>query len=106
MSLPVHRSIKNPTWTRRNFARRDWTSIGLRGAHVSRKTRARTKLESAGSGLCHTHMEELRTVGFNAPASHPPLTTSAPSEKDWRELFWLGLIMFSIAAAAALQAMK
>jgi hypothetical protein len=106
MSSPVRRSIKNPTGTRRNFARRDWTSIGLRGAHVSRKARARTKLESPGSGLCHAHTEESRIVGFDAPASHPPLTTSAPSEQEWTELLWLGLIMFALAAAATVHVMQ
>ena len=98
MSLPVRRSIKNPTGTRRNFVRRDWTSIGLRGARATfGKARARVK---PGSG------EESRIVGFDAPASNAPLTTSPRSDKDWSELLWLGLIMLAIAAAAAMQTMK
>src|ERR1700690_3619092 len=72
MSFSVRRSIKNPTGTRRNFARRDWTSIGLRGARVSfGKARARTKPKSPGSGRSSTHMDESRVVGSHAPPSKP-----------------------------------
>jgi hypothetical protein len=107
MSSPVRRSIKNPTGTRRNFARRDWTSIGLRGAHVTLGlARTRTKLEVQGSRLSYTHSEESRIVGLDAPASDPPLTSSAPPSKDWRELLWIGLIMSAIAAAAAIHVMQ
>jgi len=45
-------------------------------------------------------------VGFDAPASIPPLNASAPSEKDWSELLWLGLIILAIAAAATVQVMQ
>jgi len=106
MSFSVRRSIKNPTGTRRNFARRDWTSIGLRGARVSfGKARACTKLGAPGSGLSHTHMDESRVVGFVAPASNPSLDSNASAARDWRGLLWIALIAFAIAAAAA-QAMK
>jgi hypothetical protein len=106
MSSPVRRSIKNPTGTRRNFARRDWTSIGLRGARVTlSKARARTKLGSPGSGLSYTHREASRVVGFEAPATNPSLDSSAPPRRDWRGLLWIALIIFAIAAAA-MQAVK
>jgi len=106
MSFSVRRSIKNPTGTRRNFPRRDWTSIGLRGARVSfGKARARTNLGSHGGGLSYTHMDESRVVGFNAPASHPSLDSSASPGRDWRGLLWIALIVLAIAAAAA-QTMK
>jgi hypothetical protein len=107
MSFPIRRSIKNPTGTRRNFARRDWTSIGLRGARVTfGKALTRAKLAVPGSGLSRARTEESRIVGFAAPAPSPPLTSTATFDKDWRELLWLGLIMFAIVAAAATQAMK
>ena len=104
MSFPVRRSIKNPTGTtRRDFARRDWTSIGLRAARVSfGKARARTKLASPDRGLSYTHSEESRSIGLREPAPDLPLDSSAPS-RDWRELLWIGLIMFAIAVAAASQ---
>jgi Protein of unknown function (DUF4236) len=106
MSSPVRRSIKNPTGTRRNFARRDWTSIGLRGARVTfGEARARKKPGSPGSGLSNTRMEESRIVGFEAPALKPPLDSSAPPRRDWRGLLWIALIIFAIAAAA-MQAVK
>jgi hypothetical protein len=44
-------------------------------------------------------------VGFEAPALKAPLGSSAPPRRDWRGLFWIALIVFAIAAAAA-QAMK
>ena len=101
MNLPVRRSIKNPTGTRRNFARLDWTSIGLRGARVTRgKARARPKLESSGSSLSHAHMEESRIVGFVAPAANSSLDSRAPPRRDWRGLLWIFLIMLAIGAAA------
>ena len=104
MSFSVRRSIKNPTGTRRNFARRDWTSIGLRGARVSfGKARARTNLGSPGGGLSYTHMDESRVVGFVAPASNPSLDSGASPGTDWRGLIWIGLIVFAIAAAAPAQ---
>src|ERR1700674_1604207 len=106
MSFSVRRSIKNPTRTRRNFARRDWTTIGLRGARVSfGKARARTNLGSPGGGLSYTHMDESRVVGFVAPASNPSLDSGASPGTDWRGLIWICLIVFAIAAAAA-QVMK
>jgi hypothetical protein len=106
MSLPT-RPIKLSFRVRRNFVSRDWTSIGLRGAHVPfRKAGSRTTATSPGAGLTYSHAEESRIVGFDAPASNPPLTSSAPSEKDWSKWLWLGLIMLAIAAAATVQAMK
>jgi hypothetical protein len=105
MSLPT-RPIELSFRVRRNFVRRDWTSIGLRGAHAPfRKAGARTTATLPGSSLSDTHREESRIVGFDAPASNPPLTAGARSEKDWSKWLWLGLIMLAIAAAAT-QAMK
>jgi hypothetical protein len=107
MSLPDRRPAKISSRNTRNFARRDWTSIGLRGARVSfSKARTRTKPGSSGNGLSHRQMEESRMVGFDAPESNPPLATGAPPEKDWCELLWLGLIMLAIAAAATAQVMR
>jgi hypothetical protein len=107
MSFPVRRSIKNPTGTRRNFARRDWTSIGLRGARVTfGKGRGRTKLGSPGSGLSYTHSEESRNIGLREPAPDLPPNSSAPPNRNWRELLWIGLIMFAIAAAAAIHVIQ
>jgi Protein of unknown function (DUF4236) len=101
MTSPVRRSIKNPTGTRRNFARRDWTSIGLRGARVVLgKARTRTKLGSPGSDLSYAHKEESRIVGFAAPASNTSVDSSAPPRRDWRGLVLIGLLMIVITAAA------
>jgi hypothetical protein len=106
MSLPA-RPIKLSSRVRRNFVSRDWTSIGLRGARVTLgKARTRTKQGSAGSGLSNTHTEGSRIVGFDPPPASSPLTTSAPSEKDWSELLWLGLIVLAIVAAATVQVMQ
>jgi hypothetical protein len=106
MSLPT-RPIKLSFRIRRNLVSRDWTSIGLRGARVSfGKARARTKPGSPVSGLSYTHSEESRIVGFDAPTPNPPLPTGSPSEKDWSEWLWLGLIMLSIAATATVQVMQ
>ena len=103
MSFPVRRSIKNPTGTRRNFARRDWTSIGLRAARLSfGKARTRANLGSPGSDLTYAHREDSRSIGLREPAPDLPLDSSAPS-RDWRELLWIGLIMFAIAVAAVSQ---
>jgi hypothetical protein len=100
MSFPVRRSVKNPT----GFARRDWTSIGLRGARVSfGKARARTRPGSPGSGLSYTHSEESRSIGLREPAPDPPPNSSAPPSRDRRELLWIGLIMLAIAVDAARQ---
>jgi hypothetical protein len=55
-----------------------------------------------GSGPSHSH--ESRIVGFDA--SNPPPTADAPSDKDWSELLWLGLIMLAVAAAATVQVMQ
>jgi hypothetical protein len=106
MSFPVRRSTKNPTGTRRNFARRDWTSIGLRGARVSvGLARARTKPGATGSGLSYTHADESRVVSFAAPAPEPSPDSSARPRK-WRELLWIGLIMSALAVAAAIHVMQ
>jgi hypothetical protein len=105
MSLPA-RPIKLSFRVRRNFKSRDWTSIGLREAHVTfSKPATRTRLESPGSGLRHSHGQESRIVGFDAEVSNPPLTI-APSEKDWSEWLWLGLIMLAITAVATVQVMQ
>jgi Protein of unknown function (DUF4236) len=106
MSFPIRRSIKNPTGTRRNFARCDWTSIGLRGARiVFGKARTRTKLGSPDSGLSYTHREESRSIGLREPAPDTTLNSGGSPRRDWRGLLWIALILFAIAAAAA-QAMK
>ena len=103
MSIPVRRSIKNPTGTRRNFARRDWTSIGLRGARVSLGlARAHTKPGVHDSGLSYTHTEESRSIGLREPAPDPAPISGAPP-RNWRELLWIGLITFAIAVAAVMQ---
>jgi hypothetical protein len=101
MSFPVRRPVKLSFRVRRNFATRDWTTIGLRGMRVTLgKARTRAK------GLSYTQREESRIVGFQAPAAHPPVNSGAPSEKDWSELLWLGLIVLAIAAAATVQVMQ
>lgn len=106
MSFSVRRSIKNPTGTRRDSARRDWTSIGLRRARVSfGKAHARTNIGSPGSGLSYTQMDKSRVVGFVAPASKPSLDSNATAARDWRGLLWIALVALAIAAAAA-QAIK
>jgi hypothetical protein len=106
MSLPA-RPIKLSFRIRRNFVSRDWTSIGLRGAHATfRKTSTRTKLGSSGGGPTHAHVEESRIVGFAAPASNPSLDSNASPRRDWRGLLWTALIAFAIAAAAAIHVMQ
>jgi hypothetical protein len=106
MTFPVRRSIKNPTGTRRNFARRDWTSIGLRGMRATLgKARTRAKLRFPGSDLGYAHSEESRIVGFAAPTSNVSVVSTASPRTDWRGLLWFGLLMIVIAAAAT-QAMK
>jgi hypothetical protein len=101
MSLPT-RPIKLSFRVRRNFARRDWTSIGLRGAHVnSSKVRTRTNREAPGSGLSHAHGERTRSIGLREPAPDPSLESSTLPDRDWRELLWLALIVLAIAAAAS-----
>jgi hypothetical protein len=65
----------------------------------------RTRPRSPSCVLSYMHTEESRIVGFMAPASHSPLTSSATSDKGSRELLWLGLMMFAIAVAA-MQAVK
>jgi hypothetical protein len=106
MSFRVRRSIKMLTGTRRNFVRRDWTSIGLRRACVSfGKARTRTNLGSPGSDLSYAHREESRSIGLREPARHTTLNSGGSPRRDWRGLFWLGLLIIVIAAAAT-QAMK
>lgn len=98
MSFPVRRPVKLSFRVRRNFATRDWTTIGLRGMRVTLgKARTRTK------GLSYTQGEESRILGFRPPASNAPVNSGAPSEKDWSELLWLGLVVLAIAAAATMQ---
>jgi len=105
MSLPAGPN-KLSFRIRRNFVSRDWTSIGLRGARVaSRDTRARTNPGSPGSGPSYAHIEESRVVGFAAPTSNPSLDFTAP-RKDWRGLLWIALIIFAIAAAAAIHVIQ
>jgi len=103
MSFPVRRSIKNPTGTRRNFARRDWTSIGLRGARATiRKASTRKTSTLPGKALSH----ESRVVGFAAPAANPSLDSNASPRRDWRGLLWTALIVIAIAAAVAIHLMQ
>jgi hypothetical protein len=107
MSSPVRRPLKLSFRVRRNFATRDWTTIGLRGVHVSpRKAGMRTTATLADSNASHTQGGESRIVGFHAPVSNPPPAAAAPSDKDWSELLWLGLVVFAIAAAATVQVMQ
>jgi hypothetical protein len=102
MSLPVRRSIKNPTGIRRNFVSRDWTSIGLRGARVTLgKARTRTKLGSPDSELSYAHREDSRSIGLREPARHTTPNSGGSPRSDWRGLLWIALILFAIAAAAA-----
>jgi hypothetical protein len=105
MSFPLGRPVKLSFRVRRNFATRDWTSIGLRRvrAHPSKVA---TTAAIAGSNPSYTQGEESRIVGSDARALGSPLTGPAPSEKDWSELLWLGLIMLAIAAAATVQMMQ
>ena len=106
MSSSLRRPTKMLTGAGRNFGRRDWTSIGLRGARTTfGKARIRTDQRSPGLGLSYTHKEESRIVGFAAPAPDPSIEFRAPSDKHWSELVWLALIILAVAAAAA-QAMK
>jgi hypothetical protein len=70
---------------------------------VRPSTRATARLP--GSGRNHGYAEESRIVGFDAPASIPPPTAGAQSDDDWSDWLWLSLIMFAVAAAAALQVM-
>jgi len=106
MSLPA-RPSKLSFRVRRNFKSRDWTSIGLRGTHIPfRKTATRATATLPGSSPSHTHGEGSRIVGFDTPASNSPLSTNSPSEQDWSEWLWLGLILFAIIAVAAVQVMQ
>jgi len=106
MSSSVRRPVKISLRIRRNFARRDWTCIGLRGANVAaRKAATRTKLEAPSSGLSYAHQEKSRSIGFREPAPDRSLVSSGRPKKDWRGWLWIGLIVSAIAAAAA-QAMK
>ena len=106
MNFPARRSIKMLTGIGRNFGRRDWTSIGLRGMRVTvGKAGTRTKLGSPGSGLSYAHRENSRSIGLREPASDPSPDSGAQPKKDWRGLFWIALIIFAIAAAAT-QAIK
>jgi hypothetical protein len=107
MRIPVRRPVKLSSRIRRNFARRDGTSIGLRGVRVPlRKPGTPRTATFAGSNPSDTRMDESRIVGFDAPESNPPLTCRTPSEKDWSEWLWLGLILLAIAAAATVQLMQ
>jgi len=104
---PPARPVKFSFRVRRNFKNRDWTSIGLRGTHIPfRKAGTRTTAILPGSSPSYMHGDESRIVGLDAPGSNPPPATSAPSENDWSEWLWLGLIMFAIAAVATVQLMK
>jgi Protein of unknown function (DUF4236) len=102
MALRVHRSFKLLPGIRLNIRKRDAsTSIGVRRAHVTLdKAATRTTVGLPGSRLSYTHMETSRVVGFVAPASNPVIS-SAPPGRDWRELLWIALIIFAVAAAAA-----
>ena len=70
------------------------------------KAGARTTAALRASDVSHGHTDESRIVGFDAPASNRPLTTVAPSDQDWSELLWLGLVMLAIACAATEQVMQ
>lgn len=102
MSFPVRRPAKISRRVTRNFSSRDWTSIGLRGKRV---TRGGTRKVGA-TLLSYTHTDESRIVGFHAPDSNLAVNTGAPSEKDWSDWLWLGLLMLAIAATATVQLMQ
>jgi hypothetical protein len=104
---PPARPINFSVRIRRNFVSRDWTSIGLRGARATlRKASTRTKPGSSGSGPSYMHTDESRIVGFAAPALNPPLDTNPSPRRDRRGLLWTALIVFAIAAAAAIHLTK
>jgi len=103
MRFPVRRSIKMLTGIGRNFGRRDWTSIGLRGMRANGEAGTRTKAGVPGGGVSCTHIKESRVVGFDAPASKPSFDSVSLPRRDWRGLLWIGLIVFAIAAAAVRQ---
>ena len=106
MSSSVRRPVKLSFRVRRNFKRRDWTCIGLRGANVAaRKAATRTKLGNPSTDLSYAHKEKSRSIGLREPAPDPSLNSSARPKKDWRGLLWIALIVSAIAVAAA-QAMK
>jgi hypothetical protein len=100
---PPARPSKLSFRIRRNFVSRDWTSIGLRGVRATfRRANNRKTATLPGS----VRSNESRIVGFDAQASNPPLTSGAPSAKDWSEWLWLGLIMLASAATATVQVMQ
>jgi hypothetical protein len=103
MSSYVRRSIKMLTGMHRNFGRRDWTSIGLRGMRLTGRASIRTKVGPTPSS--YTHTDESRIVGFVAPATNPSLDSNSSPRRDWRGLLWIALIIFAIAVAA-MQAVK
>jgi hypothetical protein len=106
MSFPIRRSIKMLTGSGRNFGRRDWTSIGLRGMPITGKAAgSRAKVGLPGNGLSYAHREESRSIGLREAAPDPSPNARARPKKDWRGLFWIALIIFAIAAAAV-QAIK
>jgi hypothetical protein len=107
MSLQTRRPTKLSFRVRRNFATRDWTSIGQRGLRVtSRKTGTHMSVTVPGSNPSDTQEEDSRSIGFEAPTSNTPPNASAASEKDWSEWLWLSLIALSVASAATVQLMQ
>jgi hypothetical protein len=101
MSLKVRRPVQLSFRVRRNFATRDWTSIGLRGARVSLREVGRVvKRGSAGSGQSPAHSDESRIIGFRKTAAKPDLDSSALPARDRRGFFWITFVALSIAAAA------
>jgi hypothetical protein len=107
MSIQNRRPLKLPFRVRRNFAIRDWTSIGMRRTRVSSlKGEPRTTAQLAGRNSNSSQGEESRIVGFDAPGSCPPPNADPPSDENWSEWLWLGLIMLAIAAAAIVHVMQ
>ena len=104
MSAPA-RPIKLSFRIRRNFVSRDWTSIGLRRAHVNRKAGTRTTLGSPGSGLSYAHSEQSRSIGLREPARDSSLNSRVRPGRDWRGMIWIALVVLAIAAVAS-QALK
>lgn len=76
MGFRFYRRIKILPGVRINLSRSGIsTSIGVRGAHVTRgKTGTRTTVGLPGSGLSYTHLEKPRQTAADAPGQAQPPT--------------------------------
>ncbi len=106
MSFEVRRPVKLSRRITRNFASRDWTSIGRRRTHATLRTAGIRASLSSLSDPSYMHTDESRVVGFDTPATNARLVIRSSPEKDWSDWLWLGLVMFAIAAVAAVQVMQ